>query len=383
MNQTDKTITIVIAAGGTSGHIYPAFAIATGIKKTLPSVKFIFCGAAGGLEQKMVENEGYEFFPIPAQNMPNRHDRRYLSWISNNIKGMRKSRRLLRESKPSLVIGTGGFVSAPLVAAARLMKIPYLLHEQNAVPGRANRLFAREAQAVFISYESSRSYFRHKDNLIFSGNPVRPIFFELDRHKARQALELSSDLFLVLVMGGSLGSRTINQALARMDDQGAWSSLLDKHPSLRLIVSTGVQSKADCAEEIAALPGVIGAHPFLHDAPYWIAACDLFVGRAGAMTCAEISSQGKPSVLVPFPYAVDDHQTENAFAMQQAGASIVFEDRIFDSNRLLETLDDLIAKPDLLASMSEKSHQWATPDAAGSIARFVATVINQDGTVQG
>ncbi|HPX92915.1 MAG TPA: undecaprenyldiphospho-muramoylpentapeptide beta-N-acetylglucosaminyltransferase [Bacillota bacterium] len=378
MNPKKSSQTIVIAAGGTSGHIYPAFAIASAIREALPSVSFIFCGAAGGLEQSMVESEGYTFRPIPAQNMPHRKDRRYFSWAWKNMTGVLKSRSLLKEEAPLLVIGTGGFVSAPLIAAARCMKIPYILHEQNAVPGRANRLFARRAQAVFISYESSRVHLPEKGRIIFSGNPVRPLFLELDRARARETLGLGEEIFLIMAMGGSLGSRTINTAFAHMDDEGGWTALMARYPRLRLVISTGVQSSVDCAGEIAALPGVLEAEPFFHDAPYWIAACDLFIGRAGAMTCAEISSQGKPSVLIPFPHAVDDHQTENARAMEEAGASLVLSDEEFNSRRLLEILEHLIARPDLLQAMSESAHRWATPDAAAVIAGTVASAVEKD-----
>ncbi len=382
MNPKERSQTIIIAAGGTSGHIYPAFAIAAGIQKVLPAVRFIFCGVPGGLEQIMVESEGYAFHPIPAQNMPNRRNRRFFSWAWNNLRGMLKGRALLKAEAPQLVIGTGGFVSAPLIAAARWMRVPYFLHEQNAVPGRANRLFARRARAVFISYESSRSYFPAGGHIVFSGNPVRPLFFELDRTIAREALGVADDIFLVMVMGGSLGSRTINTAFAGMDEGGGWSALLDKYPQLRLVVSTGVQSSVDYTEKIAALPGVLSAEPFLHDAPYWIAACDLFVGRAGAMTCAEIASQGKASVLIPFPHAVDDHQTENARAMKEAGASIVFSDGDFNSLQLLEILGHLIARPGLLAAMSESARRWATPDAASTIAEAVAAALENHETVK-
>ena len=184
-------------------------------------------------------------------------------------------------------------------------------------------------------------------------------------------------------MGGSLGSRTINSALARMDDDGGWSRLLGQDPGLRLVASTGVQSSMDYARKIASLPGVLEARPFLSDAPQWIAACDLFVGRAGAMTCAEIASQGKPSVLVPFPHAVDDHQTENARAMAEAGAAIVLKDSEFTSDRLLATLTELIGQPDRLAAMSGNARRWATPEAAATIAAFVAAAVEEHEKARG
>lgn len=369
--------TILIAAGGTSGHIYPALAIASALKESLPSTGLVFCGVPGSLEQAMVEAEGYDFRPIMAQNMPSRQDRRYWGWFTRNTRGLFKSLAILRKERPRLVIGTGGYVSAPLVAAARFLRIPYLLHEQNSVPGRANRLFASRAKTVFISYDVSRSFFRRKDHLVLSGNPIRPLFSTLDRSKARQALSLSEDLFLILVMGGSLGARTLNTAVARLDDDGSWSSLLKEHPELRLTISAGVQSKEACVRELAGLPGMLRAEAFFHDAPYWIAACDLFVGRAGAMTCAEIAAQAKASILIPFPYAADDHQTANARAMEEAGAAIVVPDKEFDSQKLLETIKVLIDDPDRLARMGEGAGRWALPDAAGIIAENVLAILGK------
>lgn len=376
MKKRDRHKTIMIAAGGTSGHIYPALAIAAALNDRLPSVDLVFCGVPNSLEEEMVSREGYHFIPIQAQNMPSRQDRRYVRWTVSNSRGFLKSLSLLRKIRPSLVIGTGGYVSAPLIAAARLLRVPYVLHEQNSVPGRANRMFARHAQRVFISYEVSRDHFGKGSRLVFSGNPVRPIFFDLNRQKAREALEVDQDIFLTLVMGGSLGSRVLNNAVLKMDDQGAWSDLLTRYPRLRMSVSAGVQSVASCVDEIAALPGILKAESFLLDAPYWIAACDLFIGRAGAMTCAEIAAQKKPSILIPFPYAADDHQTENARVMEEAGASLVFEDKNFDSQRLLETVEGMLDQPDLLARMGQRAGEWATPDAADKIASVIVQVLS-------
>lgn len=369
--------TILIVAGGTSGHIYPALAIASAVKEVLPSTKLIFCGVPGSLEQDMVEAEGYDFHPIAAQNMPSRQDRRYWGWLTQNSRGFFMSAAILRKERPRLVIGTGGYVSAPLIAVARFLRVPYILHEQNSVPGRANRMFASGAKTVFISYEASRSHFRKKVQLVLSGNPVRPLFATLDRSKARQALGIAEDIFLILVMGGSLGARTLNRAVAHLDLEGSWSSFMKEHPQVRLATSAGVQSSPACVDELAALPGMLRAEPFFHDAPYWIAACDLFIGRAGAMTCAEIAAQAKPSLLIPFPYAADDHQTANARALEEAGAALVFSDQAFDSQKLLETVEALIQDPDRLARMGEGAGRWAIPDAAGIIAESVLAALEK------
>ncbi|NLA71960.1 MAG: UDP-N-acetylglucosamine--N-acetylmuramyl-(pentapeptide) pyrophosphoryl-undecaprenol N-acetylglucosamine transferase [Clostridiaceae bacterium] len=367
--------TIIVVAGGTSGHIYPALAIASELKRLHPLTRLVFCGVEKGLEQKLVQAEGFEFRPIAAQNMPSKHDCRYVSWVTQNIRGIFLSDAILEEERPRLVIGTGGFVSAPLLAAAKWRGVPYIIHEQNSVPGRANRMFARKAETVFLSYDASRQYFPDKSSLIMSGNPVRKIFYEIDRQSAREALNIEDDLFLVLLMGGSLGARTLNNAVAHIDDEGKWSALLEKHPTARLSISTGVQSDKSLADELAKIPGVVKAEHFFHDAPYWIAACDFFVGRAGAMTCAEIAAQAKPSMLIPYPFAADDHQTENARAMQEAGASIICADSDFDSQTLLDTISQMIQQPEVLAEMGESAGRWATPQAARVIAESVPKVV--------
>lgn len=378
MRGKDISDTIIIAAGGTSGHIYPALAIAAAVRDTLPDVSILFSGVANSLEEKMVKEEDYPFCPVPAQNLPSRQDRRFFSWISRNTKGYFAARRLLKEKRPRLVIGTGGFVSAPLIAAAGMMGIPYILHEQNSIPGRANRLFSKKAHTVFISYESSRPLFRRQDHLVFSGNPVRPLFYELDREEVREELGVPKEAFLVLIMGGSLGARTLNNAISDLAGLPAWTELLQAHPEIRLVISTGVQSAAGSAEALAGVPGVLRAESFLHDAPGWIAACDLFVGRAGAMTCAEIAARGRPSILIPFPYAADDHQTFNARAMEEAGAALVFQDRDFNSQVLCGSLARMVNQPDELALMGDRARHWATPDAADKIARLVAGIMKSN-----
>ncbi len=188
---------------------------------------------------------------------------------------------------------------------------------------------------------------------------------------------IAEDIFLILVMGGSLGARTLNRAVAHLDLEGSWSSFMKEHPQVRLATSAGVQSGPACVDELAALPGMLRAEPFFHDAPYWIAACDLFIGRAGAMTCAEIAAQAKPSLLIPFPYAADDHQTANARALEEAGAALVFSDQAFDSQKLLETVEALIQDPDRLARMGEGAGRWAIPDAAGIIAESVLAALEK------
>ncbi len=380
-NNNHPSKTVLIAAGGTSGHIFPAIAIASELRSVCPSCRIVFSGIADSLEHKSALEEGFEFSPITAQNLPSRNDRRFFKWLFNNLRGIRLSRRILKNLNPDLVIGTGGYVSAPVIAAASMSRVPYVLHEQNSVPGRANRLFAKRAKAVFISYDVSRKHFSNKVKLILTGNPVRPDFYRLEREGSRNKLGIDRDTFVVLVMGGSLGARKINNAVECLDRESGWSALLEKYPNLRLFVSTGVQNGELAAERLNAIPH-IHASLYFDDAPERIAACDFYVGRAGAMTCAEIAALGKPSMLIPYPHAADDHQTENARVMEEAGASFVCEDRSFDSHILLETIRSALVEKELLALMGQRAADLATPDASRTIADHIMHLLDENETRQ-
>lgn len=370
----DRPKTVLVAAGGTSGHIFPALAIAKEIRTLRPSWHIVFSGVTDGLEHKMALQENFEFRHVTAQNLPSKSDRRYWSWFKRNVRGMRLSYKSIKELKPDIVIGTGGYVSAPVLAAAKMLRVPYVLHEQNSIPGRANRFFSKGAKKVFISYDVSSAYFPKKADLYLVGNPVRPEFYHLDHANARGTLGIAPDAFVVLVMGGSLGARTINEAVRGLEREGRWSQLVEQYPQLLLMVSTGTQNDESVAERLSALPHVSAAS-FYHDAPTRIAACDFYVGRAGAMTCAEITALGKPAMLIPYPYAADDHQTENANVMKRAGAAFVCDDRSFDSGTLLEVIRSAIVEKELLAEMSVKAKSLATPHASRMIAEKIIDLL--------
>lgn len=368
--------TVLIAAGGTSGHIFPALAIAKELRAICPPCRIVFSGVIDGLEHKMALQENFEFSPVTAQNLPSRNDRRYWTWLTRNIRGMRLSYKAMKTLKPDIVLGTGGYVSAPVLAIAKMLRIPYVLHEQNSIPGRANRFFSKSAEKVFISYDVSRPYFAEKANLVLTGIPIRPEFYLFEKSEAREILDIAPDAFVVLVMGGSLGAKTINDAVGGLKDDSRWSQLVEQYPQLLLVASTGTQNDESVAERLNVLPHVSAAS-FFHDAPARIAACDFYVGRAGAMTCAEITSLGKPSMLIPYPYAADDHQTENANVMHRAGAAYVCDDRSFDSNTLLEVISSAIQEKDLLDEMGARALSLATPDASRVIAEQIVDLLYQ------
>jgi UDP-N-acetylglucosamine--N-acetylmuramyl-(pentapeptide) pyrophosphoryl-undecaprenol N-acetylglucosamine transferase len=374
-NTTNHAASILIATGGTSGHIYPALAIAEALRSRRPELRIVFCGMRGGQEEGIAATHDFPFSPLLAQNMPSKNDPRYFSWFVNNVRGILQSRRILKKEQPKLVIGTGGYVSAPLMWVARQKRVPYILHEQNSIPGRANLMFAKEADTVFISYDVSRRHFSDKDNLVLSGNPVRPVFFTLDRREARAALGVPDTTFLVLMTGGSQGARTLNRAVAGLRDLDAWHRLIERHPNLLLVHSVGINQDECLAEALSTIPNV-SAKSYINNTAYWCAACDFFMGRAGAMTCAEVAASGKPSMLIPYPYAADDHQTSNARALEEAGAAFVVLDDAFTSATLVETVERMIEDAPLRHAMGERARAQSTPNAAPMIAEHVLAMID-------
>lgn len=360
--------TLILGAGGTGGHIYPALSIADAFREASPSMRIVFCGEKGSLEESNVRKAGFDFYSISAYPLPVKGVGSYVSWFLKNLRGIVSSLSFLCKEHPSLVFGTGGYVTGPLITAARLCRVPYFLHEQNSIPGRANRLFAKGARCVFISYEASRSNFGDNVSLAFSGNPVRSVFQTLDKDSSRRKLGIEPDTFLILITGGSLGAQTINEAVEGLGTEARewWFHFIKRHPKVQVVISTGQLRDPSMAERLNNIPH-IQANNYIEDLPSWLSASDLYIGRAGAMTLAEVTALAKPSVLIPFPYAADNHQNENARIMKAAGASYVCKDRIFNANVLLNTIERLISDPEALDLMGKKAGELAVMNAAEKI----------------
>jgi UDP-N-acetylglucosamine--N-acetylmuramyl-(pentapeptide) pyrophosphoryl-undecaprenol N-acetylglucosamine transferase len=368
-----KPLKLVIAGGGTSGHINPALAIADQVRLDHPDAQIWFCGTARGLESELVPRAGYEFIPIRARGLPNRLNREFMAAVADFLAGRAECRKLLRKIRPDAVVGTGGYVCSPLVSAAARLKIPVLLHEQNAWPGRSNRLMARHSQVVCISLAGAERHFRTRAPIVLTGNPVRPVFFQLDRRQARQSLGLDPDSRVVLATGGSLGARSINEAVLGLAAEPAFQTLLARE---RLVIhlACGQQHASDIQARAAGLPWLV-VHAYLHNMPDYLAAADLVISRAGAMTCAELAALGKPAILIPYPFAAGDHQTANARVLEAAGAAITLADRELTAARLAGELARLLPDTPRLTQMSERAAHLAAPDAAAKICRCLYAII--------
>lgn len=361
-----NSLKFLLAGGGTSGHITPALAIAEQILQDYPDAEIRFCGTARGLESDLVPRAGYAFTPIRARGLPTKPSLEMIRALADFAAGRRQCRRLLGEFKPNAVIGTGGYVCSPVVSAAASLGIPILLHEQNAFPGRSNRLLARQAAAVCVSFPGTEQRFPPDTPVTLTGNPVRSAFFGLERSTARAKLTIDQDQAVILVIGGSLGSRTLNEATLGL----AWPEGLEPW----VILAAGRQHFSRVSEA-ARGKSWLSVREYIHDIDLHMAAADLIICRAGAMTCAELTALGRPSILVPYPFAAGDHQTYNARVLADAGAALLCPDAEMTPVYLMKVLQELLANPERLIAMGRNAASLARPDAARDICRRLYEVM--------
>lgn len=354
---------VLITGGGTGGHIYPALAIARGIKEKHPETEVLFVGTAKGLEADIVPRAGYPFRTVTVEGLTRRISFKALTTLLKTCKGCFEAFKIVRDFKPTVVVGTGGYVCGPVVLIASLLGIPALIHEQNAYPGITNKLLARFVKKVAVTFPESRKYFSTKGDVVLTGLPVRPEIQTTQRDKAVRALGLDMDKFTVLTVGGSRGARSINKAMIRVISE------LANRPEIQVIHMTGHTGFDETMAEIKTAgidmvnSGNITVEPYLYNMDEALAAADLVICRAGATTIAEITVRGLPAILIPYPYASENHQEHNARAMVKNDAASMILDRDLNGQKLWDTVRELYQDPHRLASMAQASRKLAKPDA--------------------
>lgn len=378
----DLTGTIFFSGGGTSGHIHPALAIATELRRQCPKLRIIFCGTSGGLEAKVVPQAGFDFIPVKAAPFPTRPSMRFFAACNEYRQGRKECTGLIKQYSPLAVIGTGGYVCAPMLGAAHKLKVPYLVHEQNAYPGRSNRLTAYHAAAVCLGFAAAERYFRTKGQIFVTGNPVRPEFFSLGtavaKLGARRELELPLDRPIILISGGSLGARSLNLAALEWAKQQASVVTAEKAQTTTykgpyIILATGSRRYEAAKRMVQDWPDMpfLRIEPYLNNMPTYMAAADLIIGRAGAVTCAELAAMGKPSVLIPYPYAAGDHQTYNAQALVHGGAALMYADKDWNASTMQEVLTDFVQNASAWDERSTAAESLANRPAAAEIVEII------------
>lgn len=354
---------ILITGGGTGGHIYPGLAIAKNLKARNEKIEILFVGTNKGLEKDIVPKEGIPFETITVEGLTRKISLTSVKTGLKLLKGLWQSRSIIRDFQPTLVIGTGGYVCGPVVATAAWQGIPTLIHEQNAFPGITNRFLAKWVKKIAITYQESSKYFP-ANKTILTGNPVRPEVILAKREEALAKFGLDPAKKTVLVFGGSRGARSINEAMF----QG--KEVLAREGKLQIIHVTGQEDFAwisgqKSMEEVRL--GNLIIKPYLYNMPEALAAADLLVCRAGATTLAELTVRGLPSILIPYPYATDNHQEYNARSLERQDAAVVLLDKELSAQSLTENILDLIKDENRLNSMAQRSKSMGKPEAAQTI----------------
>ncbi len=354
---------VLIAGGGTGGHVYPGIAVAEEIRRTCKDAEVLFVGTRRGLESQAVPEAGFRIRYVMTRGFPRRAWWRWPWALLSNILGIVQALWLVGSEKPDVVLGTGGYVSGPVALAARLLGRPLILQEQNSIPGLANRWLAQIADEVHLSFIEARSYFRRRDHLRVSGNPIRTYILSGDRVQATQEFGLTAGRPTVFVFGGSRGAHRINEAA--LDAMRRLKGRVD----VQFILQTGRQDfeAVRAAVEAEQLPARV--LPFLRRIHMAYAVADLVVCRSGAMTLAEIAACGTPAILVPYPHAAHDHQVVNASNLVDRGAAAMILDRELTGDRLANEIAHWLSDRQALSRMSANARTFARPDAAERIVR--------------
>jgi UDP-N-acetylglucosamine--N-acetylmuramyl-(pentapeptide) pyrophosphoryl-undecaprenol N-acetylglucosamine transferase len=356
---------VIIAGGGTGGHVIPALAIAQQLKKQF-AAEVLFIGTARGIETRLVPQAGFPLELIQVGALKNVSLMTRAKTVFDLPRALWTSGRIVSDFRPDVVIGVGGYASGPAMLAAIRRRIPTLAFEPNVVPGFANRLVARFVSAAAVHFQETCEYFR---NAKVTGVPVREAFFNLsanDGIATKSAIAGGKNVPALLVFGGSQGAHAINQAMIESLD-----GLKQKIPGIHIVHQTG-QRDYDNVQAAYQRAGISGeVHKFIDDMPATFARADLLVCRSGASTVGEITAAGKPAIFVPFPRAADDHQNVNARALERAGAAVVVEESNLEAAYLVDTIVSLLSDPARLRSMSTAAKSLAHPNAVQEIAEMV------------
>ena len=373
---------IIISAGGTGGHIFPAIAVADELKRQDPSVQILFVGALGKMEMERVPKAGYQIEGLPIAGLQRRLTLKNI-WLNLQLpfkllNSMHKVKRILTDFKPDVAVGFGGFASGPTLRAAANMGIPTVLQEQNSYAGVTNKLLAEKAQVICVAYEGLEKFFL-KDKIIITGNPVRSdIAFSqntegVNGNKKQEGLtyfNLDKNKKTIVIMGGSLGAKTLNIAMENN------AQLIENKGDIQILWQCGRLYEEDFKNGKAAQLPNVQMRPFIDRMDLAYAVADVIIARAGALTISELCLASTPSVLVPSPNVAEDHQTKNAMALVEKNAAILVKDSDAKDKMIQKALE-IIDNESLMNSLSDNILKLGKPNAAKDIAAQIIKIANQ------
>jgi UDP-N-acetylglucosamine--N-acetylmuramyl-(pentapeptide) pyrophosphoryl-undecaprenol N-acetylglucosamine transferase len=354
---------VLMAGGGTGGHLYPAIAVAQELAAKNSGIEIRFVGSRNKTEREIVERYGFKMVAISARGMPRHLGIGLLSFLGRSVASLFEVLYLLSSWRPDVILGTGGYVSGPVVLMGWFLRIPCLIQEQNTVPGFTNRFLANVSKEVHLTFAESRKYFRKKDHLRLTGNPIRKEIVKGDREAGLQKFGLSPERKTILVLGGTRGAHSLNLAAI-----GALNKL-DQRKDLQFILQTGTQDYDWVRHSVAPFGDRVYAAPYFVSIGDAYCCCDLVVCRAGAMTVSEVAACGLPAIFVPYPHAVYDHQAQNARNLVEAGAAEMILDSELNADILASTIARLASDETRLRRMAISARGLARLDTAEKITK--------------
>lgn len=367
-------IRVIISGGGTGGHIFPAISIANAIKEKIPDAEVLFVGADGRMEMQRVPAAGYKIVGLPVRGLIRPlWSPKNISVISDFIRSKQMVKKIIREFHPDVAVGVGGYASAPTLNAAASLGIPCLIQEQNSYAGVTNRSLANKASKICVAYEGMERFFP-KERIILTGNPVRQSLAKcnIDHDEAALALDLKPNKLTILIIGGSLGARTVNESVLGSLD-------LIRKSNVQILWQTGKYYYESIQSKLSNTESVEGLHvtDFISDMDKAYAAADLVISRAGASSISELCQLGKPCILVPSPNVAEDHQTKNAMALVTNNAAVMVTDAEA-KYELISSALELVRDEDKLKSLSENIKTMALYNSAEIIADEVIKLANNE-----
>lgn len=354
---------ILFAGGGTAGHINPALAVAGYIKSQQPDAEISYIGTAKKLEAKLVPEAGYDFYTIDVEGFQRKltpkNIVRNVSAAYKAVTASVKARKLLKKLKPDVVVGTGGYVSGPVLREAQKLGIKTAIHEQNAYPGVTTKMLALNADTVMLAMAEAEKYLNCKNKPVLTGNPVRQEILKISKSEARAKLGMSDNKPFILSFGGSLGARRINEAVTELIK---WHNGTDKFYHIHGTGKTGNAAVKEALSGVTLAPGV-EVREYIYDMDVCMSAADLIISRAGAITLGEIAACGKAAILIPSPYVAENHQYHNALTLVNAGGAEIIEEKDLSGEALIGAVKRLTDDNNTLLKMAQNSKNSAIIDA--------------------
>ena len=364
---------VIISGGGTGGHIYPGISLACEIKDRDIKNDILFVGTERGLESKLIPREGFKIVKIKARGIKRKICFENLTAIVIFLISLFQSYNIIKKHKPDIVIGTGGYVSGSVVLMAAILGIPTFVHEQNVIPGITNKFLSRITRATFLSFNQSKEYFSNKAKIIFTGNPIRFKNIKQNIKREYKKFKLDSLKKTILVLGGSKGAASINRVVLGGID--LTKDVIKNNWQVLLI--SGQDDYDDIMKMVGEDHKIFSVEPYLYDIEKAYSLADLVICRAGATTLAEISAYGLPAILIPYPYATQNHQEVNARIFTREGAALLILEKDLSDKKLAQVLLDILKDKNRLEIMARKSRELGNKNSAKKMIDYIFDCIKK------